>query len=58
MADLKALSDEMEKLKKQIGTMLTVSSYRDHGDLSGLDDYKRIKTADQRQKLEGKQGGA
>jgi len=52
MADLKALSDEMAKLKKQIETVLYVSDYRDCDDLSGLDDYKQIKTADQRQQLE------
>lgn len=52
MADLKALSDEMAKLKKQIETVLYISDYRDCDDLSGLDDYKQIKTADQRQQLE------
>lgn len=52
MADLKALSDEMAKLKKQLETVLYISGYRDYEDLSGLDDYKQIKTADQRQQLE------
>lgn len=52
MADLKALSDEMAKLKKQIETVLYISGYRDYDDLSGLDDFKQIKTADQRQQLE------
>lgn len=52
MADLKALSDEMAKLKKQIETVLNVSEYRNYDDLSGLDDWKQIKTADQRQQLE------
>ncbi len=52
MADLKALSDEMEKLKKQIETLLYISDYRNYDDLSGVDDYKQIKTADQRQRLE------
>lgn len=52
MADLKALSDEMAKLKKQLETVLYISGYRDYDDLSGLDDYKQIKTADQRQQLE------
>ncbi len=52
MADLKALSDEMAKLKKQLETVLYISGYRDYDDLSGLDDYKKIKTADQRQQLE------
>ncbi len=52
MADLKALCEEMKKLRKQIDTILYVSGYRDCDDLSGLDDYKRIKTADQRQQLE------
>lgn len=52
MADLKALSDEMVKLKKQIETVFYISSYRDYDDLSGLDDYKQIKTADQWQQLE------
>lgn len=52
MADLKALSDEMTKLKKQLETVLYISGFRDYDDLSGLDDYKQIKTADQRQQLE------
>lgn len=52
MADLKALSDEMSKLKKQLETVLYISGYRDYDDLSGLEDFKQIKTADQRQQLE------
>lgn len=52
MADLKALSDEMAKLKRQLETVLYISGYHDYDDLSGLDDYKQIKTADQRQQLE------
>ncbi|TGY96876.1 hypothetical protein E5329_07730 [Petralouisia muris] len=52
MADLKALCEEMKKLRKQIDTILYISGYRDYGDLSGLDDYKQIKTAGERQKLE------
>lgn len=52
MADLKALSDEMAKLKKQIEIILSISGYRDYEDLSGLDDYKQIQTADGRQRLE------
>ena len=52
MADLEALSDEMAKLKKQLETVLYISGYHDYDDLSGLDDYKQIKIADQRQQLE------
>lgn len=52
MADLKALSGEMAKLKRQLETVLYISCYRDYDDLSGSDDYKQIKTADERQKLE------
>lgn len=52
MANLKALSDEMAKLKKQLETVLYISGYRDYDDLSGLDDFKQIKTADERQRLE------
>lgn len=52
MADFKALCEEMKKLRKQIDTILYISGYRDYDDLSGLDDYKQIKTADQRQQLE------
>lgn len=52
MADLKALCEEMKKLRKQIDTILYISGHRDYDDLSGLDDYKQIKTADQRQQLE------
>lgn len=56
MADLKALSDEMEKLKKQIETVLHISGYRECEDLSELDDYWQIKSPDDRQKLERYQG--
>ena len=52
MADLKTLSDEMAKLKKQIEMVISISEYHDGDDLSGLDDYQSIKTADDRQKLE------
>lgn len=52
MADLKAVSDEMAKLKKQIETVLSISDYRNYEDLSGLSDYKNIKSADDRQMLE------
>lgn len=52
MADLRALSGEMAKLQRQIGTVLSVSGYCDFDDLSGLDDFKQIRTADQRQQLE------
>ena len=52
MADLKALSIEMGNLKKQIATVISISQYRECDDLSGLDDYQQIKTADQRQQLE------
>lgn len=56
MADFKALSDEMANLKKQIEKVLYISGYRDCDDLSGLNDYKQIKTADQRQQLEEYRG--
>lgn len=46
----------MAKLKKQIETVLYISDYRDCDDLSGLDDYKQIKTADQWQQLEEYRG--
>ncbi len=52
MADLKTLSDEMAKLKKQIETVLYISDYRNCDDLSGLDDWMQINNADDRQKLE------
>ena len=52
MADLRALSGEMVKLQRQIGAALSVSGYCDFDDLSGLDDFKQIRTADQRQQLE------
>lgn len=52
MADMKALSGEMEKLKRQLETVFYVSGYRECDDLSALDDYKQLRTADERQKLE------
>lgn len=52
MADLKALSGEMAKLKRQIETVLYISGYRDYDDLSGLDNFSQIKSADERQQLE------
>lgn len=52
MADLKTLSDEMAKLKKQIEMVISIASYHDYDDLSGLDDYQKIKSSDDRQKLE------
>lgn len=52
MGDLKALSEEMAKLQKQINTLFRISDYPDCDDMSGLSDYKQIKTADQRQQLE------
>lgn len=52
MADLKALSDEMTKLQKQIETVLSISDYRNYEDLSGLADYKEIRSADALQRLE------
>lgn len=52
MADMKTLCEEMMKLKKQIETVISVSDYRNCDDLSGLEDYKQIKTADERQRLE------
>lgn len=52
MADLKALSDEMKSLKKHIETVFLMSGYRSNDDLSGLDDFVQINTADQRQQLE------
>lgn len=52
MADLQTLSGEMAKLKRQLETVLYISCYRNYDDLSGIDDYKEIKTPDQRQQLE------
>lgn len=52
MADLKTLSDEMEKLQRQIKTVLYIAQYPEYDDLSALDDFNQIKTADERQKLE------
>lgn len=52
MADLKALSDEMAKLKRQIETVLYISGYNKNSDLSGLSDYRQIKSADDWQKVE------
>lgn len=52
MANLKELSDEMGKLKRQIEMIFIISHYRDCDDLSGLSDYEQITTADQWQQLE------
>ncbi len=52
MSDLRTLSCEMEKLKKQIEEVLHISGYCECDDLSALDDYNQIRTADERQKLE------
>lgn len=52
MADLKTLTEEMEKLNQQIKVVLAVSEYRELDDLSGLSDFKQLKTADERQTLE------
>ena len=52
MANLTELSIEMSKLKKQIETLLRISKYREHDDLSGLGDSAQPKTADQLQQLE------
>ena len=52
MANLKELADEMAKLKKQFETVLSVSDYYNCEDLSGLDDYMQINTAEQWQQLE------
>lgn len=52
MGDLKALSEEMTKLQKQIDTLFRISDYLEYDDMSGLSDYRQIQTADQRQQLE------
>lgn len=52
MVDLKGLSDELEKIKIQIEKVLSISGYSNDDDLSALEDFKQIKTADQRQQLE------
>lgn len=52
MGDFKTLSEEMEKLQKQIDAILCMSGYKEYEDLSGLSDYKKINTSDQRQLLE------
>lgn len=52
MGDFKTLSEEMAKLQKQINALFNISDYSGYDDLSGLSDYKQIKTADQRQQLE------
>ena len=52
MVDLKGLSDELKKVKIQIEKVLSISGYRNDDDLSALEDFKQIKTADQRQQLE------
>ena len=56
MADLKALSCEMAKLKRQIETVLYISGYQENGDLSGLSDYRQIKSADDWRKVEEYEG--
>ena len=56
MSDLKALSDEMAKLKRQIETVLYISGYQENSDLSGLSDYRQIKSADDWQKVEEYEG--
>jgi hypothetical protein len=56
MADLKALSGEMAKLKKQIETVLYISGYRKNSDLSELSDYRQIKSVDDLQKMEEYEG--
>lgn len=52
MSNTKKLFEEMKKLKMQIETVLCVSDYRNCNDLSGLEDFKQIRTADERQQLE------
>lgn len=52
MSDLKTLSAEMEKLKKQIENIIHISGYHHYDDLSRLDDYKQITDSDGRQILE------
>lgn len=52
MGDLKTLSEEMAKLQKQIDVLFHISDFPEYDDLSGLSDYKQIKTADQLQQLE------
>lgn len=52
MANFKDLTAEMEKLKNQITNVLTMANYSEDDDLSALEDYKQIKTADERQQLE------
>lgn len=52
MADFETLTAEMNKLKDQLKIVLRVAEYPELDDLSGLDDYKQIRTADQRQQLE------
>ena len=56
MSDLKALSDEMAKLKRQIETVLYISGSQENSDLSGLSDYRQIKSADDWQKVEEYEG--
>lgn len=52
MSDSKKLYEEIKKLKTQIEKVICVSDYRNYDDLSGLEDFKQIKTADERQRLE------
>ena len=46
----------MAKLKRQIETVLYISGYQENGDLSGLSDYRQIKSADDWQKVEEYEG--
>ena len=56
MADWRALSDEMAKLKRQIETVLYISGYQENSDLGGLSDYRQIKSVDDLQKMEEYEG--
>ena len=52
MAKLAEISEEMQKLRKEAETLLTISGYRNCDDLSELDDWKQIRSPDDRQMLE------
>lgn len=52
MTDLKTLSSEMAKLKKQIETVFYISGYWENSDLSGLSDYEERKNPNDWQKIE------
>lgn len=56
MGTFKELQAAMDKLQGQIKTVLRVSDYRNYDDLSGLSDYRSIKTADERQMFEEYRG--